>query len=251
MHGSMLTSRVPYEEDMREVEIIKFIKQNPGSTTNQVVKYMGKNGSSKVTTLKKINDLIEDKRIRDEHNKPNGFHKLFYDDNNDFDLINEQLTKIEKIVEIMDKPLKKIQRLVEDQQKELLRLTTEKVPVKQRRKVVSEELYSLQIDYQFTYLHMIDIMFHVLSLHIDERIHSDKDFQILYTKIIELMRKVSKQFPRNAKGTLDGIINFIGEFTSKKDIRLYAQKHNINIDLINDVIDTVEIFKNEFLAKEQ
>ena len=133
----------------------------------------------------------------------------------------------------------------------MLRLTTEKVPVKQRRKVVSEELYSLQIDYQFTYLHMIDIMFHVLSLHIDERIHSDKDFQILYTKIIKLMRKVSKQFPRNAKGTLDGIINFIGEFTSKKDIRLYAQKHNINIDLINDVIDTVEIFKNEFLAKEQ
>ena len=212
---------------------------------------MDKNGSSKITTIKKINDLIEGKRIRDEHDKPNGFHKLFYDDNNDFDLINEQLTKIEKIVEIMDKPLKKIQRLVEDQQKELLRLTTEKVPVKQRRKVVSEELYSLQIDYQFTYLHMIDIMFHVLSLHIDERIHSDKDFQILYTKIIKLMRKVSKQFPRNAKGTLDGIINFIGEFTSKKDIRLYAQKHNINIDLINDVIDTVEIFKNEFLAKEQ
>ena len=237
--------------DRREVEIIKFIKENPGSSTNQLVKYMDKNGSSKITTIKKINDLIEGKRIRDEHDKPNGFHKLFYDDNNDFDLINEQLTKIEKIVEIMDKPLKKIQRLVEDQQKELLRLTTEKVPVKQRRKVVSEELYSLQIDYQFTYLHMIDIMFHVLSLHIDERIHSDKDFQILYTKIIKLMRKVSKQFPRNAKGTLDGIINFIGEFTSKKDIRLYAQKHNINIDLINDVIDTVENFKNEFLAKEQ
>ncbi|MDW0128607.1 MAG: hypothetical protein QOK87_09560, partial [Nitrososphaeraceae archaeon] len=99
--------------------------------------------------------------------------------------------------------------------------------------------------------HMIDIMFHVLSLHIDERIHSGKDLQILYTKIIKLMRKVSKQFPRNARGTLDGIINFIGEFTSKKDIRLYAQKHNININLIDHVIDTVENFKNEFLAKEQ
>jgi len=247
----MLTTKIRNEEDMREVDIIKFIKENPGSSTNQVVKYMDKNGSSKITTIKKINDLIEGKRLRDEHDKPNGFHKLFYDDNNDYDLINEQLTKIEKIVDIMDKPLKKIQRLVEDQKKELLRLTTDKVPVEQRRKVVSEELYSLQIDYQFTYLHMIDIMFHVLSIHIDERIHSDKDLQILYTKIIKLMRKVSKQFPRNAKGTLDGIINFIGEVTSKKDIRLYAQKHNINIDLINDVIDTVENFKNEFLAKEQ
>jgi hypothetical protein len=247
----MLTTKIRNEEDMREVDIIKFIKENPGSSTNQVVKYMDKNGSSKITTIKKINDLIEGKRLRDEHDKPNGFHKLFYDDNNDFDLINEQLTKIERIVDVMDKPLKKIQRLVEDQKKELLRLTTKKVPVEQRRKVISEELYSLQIDYQFTYLHMIDIMFHVLSLHIDERIHSDKDLQILYTKIIKLMRKVSKQFPRNAKGTLDGIIDFIGEFTSKKDIRHYAQKHNINIDLINDVIDTVENFKNEFLAKEQ
>ena len=247
----MLTPKIRHEEDMREVEIIKFIKQNPGSTTNQVVKYMDKNGSSKITTLKTINDLIEGKRVRDEHDKPNGFHKLFYDDNNDFDLINNQLTKIEKIVDIMDKPLKKIQRLLEDQQKELLRLTDQKVSPEQRRKFVSEELYSLQIDYQFTYLHMIDIMFHVLSLHIDERINSDKDLQILYTKIIKLMRKVSKQFPRNAKVTLDGIINYLGEFISKKDIRVYAQKHNININLINDVIDTVENFKNEFLAKEQ
>ena len=238
-------------EDTREVDIIKYIKENPGRTINQVVKYMNKNGSSKITTLKKINALIEGKRIRDEHDKPNGFHKLFYDDNNDFDLINKQLTEIEKIVDIMDKPLKKIQRLLEDQQKEILRLTDEKVPVEQRRKFVSKELYSLQIDYQFTYLHMIDTMFHVLSLQIDERIHSDKDLQILYTKIIKLMRKVSRQFPRNAKGTLDGIINFIGEFTSKKDIRVYAQKHNININLINDVIDTVENFKNEFLVKEQ
>jgi hypothetical protein len=251
MHGSMVTTRIPFEEDMREGEIIKFVNQNPGSTTNQVVKYMVKNGSSKIATLKKIDDLIEGKRIRDEHDKPNGFHKLFYDDNNDFDAINNQLTKIEKIVDVMDKPLRKIQRLLEDQQKELLRLTDEKVPLKQRRKFVSEELYRLQIDYQYTYLHIIDIMFHVLSLHIDERIHSDKDLQILYTKIIKLMRKVSKQFPRNAKFTLDGIINFICEFTSKKDIRVYAQKHDININLINDVIDTVENFKNEFLAKEQ
>jgi hypothetical protein len=56
---------------------------------------------------------------------------------------------------------------------------------------------------------------------------------------------------RSITKTYNGIIDFICEFTSKKDIRLYAQKHNINIDLINDVIDTVENFKNEFLPKEQ
>ncbi len=251
MDESMLPTKIRQEEDRREVEIIKFIKQNPGSITNQVIKYMDKKGSSKITTLKIINELIEGKRIRDEHVKLNRFHKLFYDDNNDFDLINNQLTKIEKIIDVMNKPLRKIQRLIEDQQSELLRLTNEKVPLKQRRKFVSEELYGLQIDYQFTYLHMMDIMFHVLSLHIDERIHSDKDLQKLYTKIIRLMRKVSRQFPRNAKVTLDGIISYLGEFTSKKDIRVYAQKHDININLISDVIDTVENFKNEFLVKEQ
>jgi hypothetical protein len=247
----MLATKLRHEEDMREIEIIKFIKQNPGRTTNQVVKYMDKNGSSKITTLKKIDDLIEGKRIKDKLDKPNGFHKLFYDDNNDFDAINSQLTKIEKTIYVMDKPLKKIQRLLEDQQKELLRLTNEKVPLEKRRKFVSEELYSLQIDYQFTYLHMVDIMFHVLSIQIDEKIHSDKDLQILYTKIIKLMRKVSKQFPRNAKFTLDGIIAYLGEFTSKKDIKAYAQKHTININLISDVVDTVENFKNEFLVKER
>jgi hypothetical protein len=247
----MLATKLRHEEDMREIEIIKFIKQNPGRTTNQVVKYMDKNGSSKITTLKKIDDLIEGKRIKDKLDKPNGFHKLFYDDNNDFDAINNQLTKIEKTIYVMDKPLKKIQRLLEDQQKELLRLTNEKVPLEKRRKFVSEELYSLQIDYQFTYLHMIDIMFHVLSIQIDEKIHSDKDLQMLYTKIIKLMRKVSKQFPRNAKFTLDGIIAYLGEFTSKKDIKAYAQKHTININLISDVVDTVENFKNEFLVKER
>lgn len=247
----MLATKLRHEEDMREIEIIKFIKQNPGRTTNQVVKYMDKNGSSKITTLKKIDDLIEGKRIKDKLDKPNGFHKLFYDDNNDFDAINSQLTRIEKTIYVMDKPLKKIQRLLEDQQRELLRLTNEKVPLEKRRKFVSEELYSLQIDYQFTYLHMIDIMFHVLSIQIDEKIHSDKDLQILYTKIIKLMRKVSKQFPRNAKFTLDGIIAYLGEFTSKKDIKAYAQKHTININLISDVVHTVENFKNEFLVKER
>jgi hypothetical protein len=247
----MLATKLRHEEDMREIEIIKFIKQNPGRTTNQVVKYMDKNGSSKITTLKKIDDLIEGKRIKDKLDKPNGFHKLFYDDNNDFDAINSQLTKIEKTIYVMDKPLKKIQRLLEDQQKELLRLTNEKVPLEKRRKFVSEELYSLQIDYQFTYLHMIDIMFHVLSIQIDEKIHSDKDLQILYTKIIKLMRKVSKQFPRNAKFTLDGIINYLGEFTSKKEIKAYAKQHTININLISDVVHTVENFKNEFLVKER
>lgn len=247
----MLATKLRHEEDMREVEIIKFIKQNPGRTTNQVVKYMDKNGSSKITTLKKIDELIEGKRIKDILDKPNGFHKLFYDDNNDFDAINSQLTKIEKTINLMDQPLRKIQRLLEDQQKELLRLTNEEVPLEKRRKFVSEELYSLQIDYQFTYLHMIDIMFHVLSIHIDEKIHSDKDLQILYAKIIKLMRKVSKQFPRNAKFTLDGIIDYLGEFTSKKDIKAYAQKHTININLISDVVRTVENFKNEFLVKER
>lgn len=247
----MLATKLRHEEDMREVEIIKFIKQNPGRTTNQVVKYMDKNGSSKITTLKKIDELIEGKRIKDILDKPNGFHKLFYDDNNDFDAINSQLTKIEKTINVMDQPLRKIQRLLEDQQKELLRLTNEEVPLEKRRKFVSEELYSLQIDYQFTYLHMIDIMFHVLSIHIDEKIHSDKDLQILYAKIIKLMRKVSKQFPRNAKFTLDGIIDYLGEFTSKKDIKAYAQKHTININLISDVVRTVENFKNEFLVKER
>jgi hypothetical protein len=247
----MLATKLRHKEDMREVEIINFIKQNPGRTTNQVVKYMDKNGSSKITTLKKIDELIEGKRIKDILDKPNGFHKLFYDDNNDFDAINSQLTKIEKTINLMDQPLRKIQRLLEDQQKELLRLTNEKVPLEKRRKFISEELYSLQIDYQFTYLHMIDIMFHVLSIHIDEKIHSDKDLQILYAKIIKLMRKVSKQFPRNAKFTLDGIIDYLGEFTSKKDIKAYAQKHTININLISDVVRTVENFKNEFLVKER
>ena len=62
---------------------------------------------------------------------------------------------------------------------------------------------------------------------------------------------MSRQFPRNAKVTLDGIISYLGEFTSKKDIRVYARKHDININLINDVIDTVENFKNDFLVKEK
>ena len=41
MHESMLTTKIRHEGDMREVEIIKFIKQNPGCTTNQVVNHMG------------------------------------------------------------------------------------------------------------------------------------------------------------------------------------------------------------------
>jgi len=55
MDESMLPTKIRQEEDRREVDIIKFIKQNPGSITNQVIKYMDKKGSSKITTLKIIN----------------------------------------------------------------------------------------------------------------------------------------------------------------------------------------------------
>ena len=84
--------------DKHHKAILDFIKNNPESTENQVVKAMEANPEpnrcSKMTTLRKLDELIEKGEIRDLKEEKSGFHKLYVNENNDFNRINEQLTQI-------------------------------------------------------------------------------------------------------------------------------------------------------------
>jgi len=84
---------------------------------------------------------------------------------------------------------------------------------------------NLHIEFQSPYIDTISIMLRVLSTRIKDKIHSDKDLQLLYTKIIKLNLKVSKQSINMKEAEmLISNINRMRELTSNEDIKSRAHK---------------------------
>lgn len=111
------------------------------------------------------------------------------------------------------------------------------------------QLYQEEENFLFPYSESIDIMLRILSIQINDKIHSDKDLQILYRKIIRLMSKVGI-FPYDTKRLIQrldinilGLRNLKNNFTSE-GIYKYP---DVDISLKNDLITKIEYFKKEFL----
>jgi hypothetical protein len=107
-------------------------------------------------------------------------------------------------------------------------------------------------DLFFPYCESIDIILRILSIQINEKVHSDKDLQILYTNIIRLMSKVGI-FPYDTIRLIQRLnINVLG-LRNLQTYLNYAKFKDFGVDvsLRNDLITEIEYFKIEFLLKEQ
>jgi len=223
-----LTITLGLEDDQREVAIINYIKVNPGTTINQVVKYMDKNGSSKMTTLKKIDHLISGKRIRDEPAKQNGFHRLFYNDRNEFDKILRQLSEIEALVNKVDVLIHglKIQ------------------------KPEDNDFTDFDMSVILTYDDTTELRLRILSVQIKEKIYSEEDRQIIYSKIIALLLKLDNQafYRRLADRYEVDFLNYqLNSLKETLSIEEYAKLRPKFVNVGNQLIQEVENFKIEFL----
>lgn len=187
-------------------------------------------------------------------------HHLVINQDNEFNKIYNSLSEIENIIDIMDGPVKKIERLLEHQRKTIqnewkeirgLKGSEREIRKKQIKKLVSNELTDLEL-YKFNYVQIIETMLHILTIQIDDKIHSDKDLQILYTKVIKLIRKISQVKPDfHTMELINHLINNMSETRSNEDVRLYAEKHEINLKVANNLIASVENFKKQFLSEQK
>jgi len=247
--------------DSHHKAILEFIKNSPNCTENQVVKAMEvQKVCSKMTTLRKLDELIEKQEIDDLLNEgDSGFHRFIINENNEFNRIDKTLTEIEKTIDVMDEPLKKIDRLLENQRRtvnneweEIRKLEglEREVRKKQIDKLLSKELTPLEHHFKFNYVQIIETMLHILTVRINDNIHSDKDLQILYTKIIKLIRKVSEYEPGFHTMSLVTLLeHHIRQVQSNEPVRVYANKNEINLRAADSVIASVEKFKKEFLSE--
>ncbi len=79
------------------------------------------------------------------------------------------------------------------------------------------------------------------------KIHSEKDSQILYNKIIHVFNKLYSQFPHGTylKDLLD---KFTNDLEDAKPSSL-IEKLDVDINLIDDLKQVMENFKNQFLSE--
>lgn len=208
---------------------IEFIKKNPGTNVNRLVDHMEKSGlCSRMTTLKEISHLENTGRIEDRK-VGNSFHQLYFSDRNEFNQIDKELREIEIIVNRMEVIHRKVEQNSEKIDNRLLTISGP---------------FS---DFVFNYQESIHIMLRSLLVRINNSVHSSKDSQTLYTKITELLLKVTKQqFPsyilKDAnvlKNTGDSLIGL------KKSWRRHDKIDNyciLDIKLINGLIKKIDNF---------
>lgn len=213
-----------------ESEICDYVKKNPGTTENKVATYMDEKGiSSRMTTLKIIEDLKKRGIILDRQ-EGNSFHRLYINDKNEFNRIQNELSEIENIIDDMHGYKQATNEYIENAQ-------------------FGDSHDAGNAGFLQSYMHIyeppIRTMLQILLSRTNNIIHSEKDRQVLYAKFIELIAKVDNEdFDVNWKKILDAHGKDINKFLSHKDD---GQLHAEYYTLATDLREIMENFKKQFL----
>jgi hypothetical protein len=208
-------------------EIVNYIKANPGTTKNKVVIHMDeeKHLCSRLTTLNIIEkDLIPEGVLTDKK-VGNSFHHLIFNDNNEFNRIDQKLTEIEKLIDRMYEPLYK--------SSSYYYLEESKITEKEKRELR---------EFEFYYKLAIDMILQLLLLQTNNTIRAENSRQKLFTRITQVMLKVNMQFYRRMRPVkfLDDVLHPLKSYRDKV-------AKIIDVTLSNDLISQIESFKSEFL----
>ncbi len=226
--------------DSHQRAILDFIKNSPQCTENQVVKAMDEQRvCSKMTTLRKLDQLIEKQEIKDLLKEgETGFHRFIINENNEFNRITEKLSQIESLLNLIEK----MQNLIKEKrlQKHPLDKNTDE------SQFVFEQAFS----------HTVNTMLITLLTGTNNLIRSENDAKILYSKNIELLDKLNHIInPLPTYKTLElkifkemktSKLNFDKKIKSKVPISQSEIKHQIeSLETEKDILNMqVEISDN-------
>ena len=118
------------------------------------------------------------------------------------------------------------------------------------REIVSDrgnykKFEDFEINFTHNYYNFITVIVHKLIDITNSKIRSEKDSQILYTKIIDILRKMTYQRGyRGVIGELDGAAEKFKTSKSSPFINIL----DIDINLIDDAVSVIDNFKNKFLT---
>jgi hypothetical protein len=162
--------------DKRDKAILHYIKEHSGTTENEIVNALVKQKiSSKLTTLKKIRELKEKNEITDSLKEgQSGFHHYFINENNEYYRIDKAITEVESILDSFESIVGRLEN------------NTLKISDPGKTPIIDVDAFMV------SYGEAIQYGLHSLLVHIYRRVHSQKDSQILYTRVMDLMIKVGQ-----------------------------------------------------------
>jgi hypothetical protein len=214
--------------DKYHKKILEYVKNNSEQTENQIVNAMHKKKiCSKVTTLKKIDELIVKNEIKDLLKQgESGFHKYIINNENEFNLINDKLLQIENFMsEVYEKFLNQFKQNFTPR------------PAGTVLAVEEVSKFNSLIEYCF---HGI-VLF--LLQDIFSKVESEKDKQILYDRVIRLMLKLSHLRQKGRVEFFSKQIMHLETFIQSHDFELIFYHYDISNREVKKLVSIMENLK--------
>lgn len=204
--------------------IREYISNNPGTTEYKVAKYMAENHyCARDTTHSLIyNTLISGGKVIDKK-IGNSFHKLYINNEDEFNIISRLLSEIDNLIQAMDEP-------------------THKYYFKIAHATAAELSYLQPVkDYLFGYQGQVDRILKVLLLRISELSLPEKESQVLYGRLVKLLIKVSLQFKYPDHRRFTEMLRY---FSYEKKPVPALKKMGIDTKLRDSLLTVVNNFKD-------
>ena len=151
---------------------------------------------------------------------------------NEFNKIYDSLSEIESLVDRMYVPT-----------------TTMEDGIHNREIAADRGNYKKFVDFEINFTHnyydFITTIVHKLVDITNSKIHSEKNSQILYMKIIDILRKMTYQ--RGHRGVIGELDRAAEKFKSSKSSP-FINILDIDINLLDDALNVIENFKSKFLT---
>jgi len=197
--------------------IREYISKNPGTTEHKVAEYMAENHyCARDTTHNLIYDtLIPNGKVIDKK-IGNSRHKLYINDEDEFNIISQQLSGIENLIQSMDGPMRKFTMLSLMEPPGALRY------------------------FGFGYQAQIHRILTILLIRTSELELEEKESQVLYTRIVKLLVKLEMQTWR-PKSLTQIFKHFHYESIDKPTPEL--KKMGIDDKLVDNLVTVIENFK--------
>jgi hypothetical protein len=152
---------------------------------------------------------------------------------NEFNKIYDSLSEIESLVDRMYVPTRTIENAIH------------------KREIVADRgNYMKFVDFNINFMHnYYDCIITIVDKLVDitnNKIHSEKDSQILYRKIIDILRKITYQ--RGHRGIIGKLDEATQKFKNSKSSP-FINILDIDINLIDDNVSVIDNFKKQFLTE--
>jgi hypothetical protein len=221
-------------ESERRVNILEFLKErqraNKNTNKTTMIKYLKEKGlSSRETSLDLINDLIREGKLNKKEINSQ-VHYLTINQENEFNKIYNSLEEIEALKNKMLDGVRKMKVTMQN--------------MKTERNVL-EEVAIFRNNFWRSFYDAGDLMLHRLLLRTKNKIHSEIDRDILYSKAIELLHIFT---PLLDEVELDQIVN-----VKLRDARSSPvfEAADLDINLIDDILEVIKNFKDQFLTEQK